>query len=84
MGVLENISTSGILFRADRSLYLDTTVEMKFFLPVELNGENAAEVFCRGTVVRLCERESAGGKVSIAARLEHSRFLRSIGQRGIS
>jgi hypothetical protein len=75
-GVLENISISGILFRASRSLYLDTAIEMRFSLPIELNGESAAEVFCRGSVVRFTDCEKPGGKVSIAARLDHSRFLR--------
>jgi hypothetical protein len=75
-GVLENISISGVLFRASRSLYLDATIEMRFYLPIELNGESAAEVFCRGSVVRFIDCERSGGDVSIAARLDHSRFLR--------
>jgi hypothetical protein len=80
-GQLENISTTGVLFRADRSLFLDTNIEMRFFLPIELIGENAAEVFCRGSVVRFSEGEGPGGVVSIAARIEHSRFLRPTGRK---
>jgi hypothetical protein len=75
-GVLENVSISGILFRANRSLYLDTAIEMRFSLPIELNGESAAEVFCRGSVVRFTTCEKPDGKICIAARLDHSRFLR--------
>jgi hypothetical protein len=80
-GVLENISISGILFRARRFLYLDTTIEMRFHLPIELNGESAAEVFCRGSVVRFTECQKPGGEMSIAARLEHSRFLPPMGRK---
>jgi PilZ domain len=78
-GELENISTTGLLFRTGQPLYLDTTIEMQFSLPIELSGENAAEVFCRGSVVRSTESEMRGGTVHIAVRIEHSRFLRPAG-----
>lgn len=77
---MANISTSGVLFRTDRALFLNTRIEMRFLLPVELNSESAAEVFCRGSVVRLGDCECPEKRVSIAARLEHSRFLRPAGE----
>ena len=51
-GMTENISVSGILMWADHLVKPKTAVEMKFVLPVELSGERAAELFCRGVVVR--------------------------------
>lgn len=80
-GVMENISISGVLLRAARPLAPDTVIEMRFLLPVELHGESAAEVLCRGSVVRSSHRGVPGGPVNIAARIVHSRFLRQMGQK---
>jgi hypothetical protein len=80
-GVMENISISGVLLSADQAVDLDTAIEMKFFLPIELNGEFAAEVFCRGSVVRLSKGAFPSGQFRIAARIEHSRFLRQMNQK---
>ncbi len=75
-GMTENISTSGVLMRTGSPLEPNTAIEMRFFLPVELHGESAAEVFCRGLVVRSSQCADPAGAVSIAARIVHSRFLR--------
>ncbi len=75
-GAMKNISTSGVLLHAANSLPLDTVIEMRFSLPVRLNGENAAEVLCRGSVVRSAKCEGPGVDVLVAARIYHSRFLR--------
>lgn len=80
-GVMENISISGVLLRAARPLAPDTVIEMRFLLPVELHGESAAEVLCRGSVVRSSHRGVPGGPVNIAARIVHSRFLRQMRQK---
>lgn len=80
-GMTENISISGVLIRTSRSLKPDTAIEMRFFLPVELQGECAAEVFCRGLVVRSSQAGGPDGEVAIAARIVHSRFLRQMGPR---
>jgi len=79
-GVTENISISGVLIRGTHSLEPNTAIEMKFFLPVELDGECAAEVFCRGIVVRSSKCRIPAGTVTIAARIVHSRFLRQTGR----
>ncbi len=75
-GMTENISTSGVLIRTDHSLDPNTTIEMKFFLPVELYGECAAEVFCRGVVVRTSQCYAQASAVAIASTIAYSRFLR--------
>lgn len=80
-GMTENISISGVLIRTSQPLAPDTALEMRFFLPVELQGECAAEVFCRGLVVRSSHGSGQTGEVSIAARIVHSRFLRQMGRR---
>jgi hypothetical protein len=83
-GILENISTSGVLFGAERALFANTMIEMSLCLPIELNGESAAEVFCRGSVVRSCDCAGSDRWVRIAVRLEHSRFLRAMSNKGIA
>lgn len=79
-GVTENISISGVLIRASHALEPNTSIEMRFLLPVELEGEFAAEVFCRGLVVRSSSRPAFAGTTAIAARILHSRFLRQTGR----
>jgi len=51
-GKTENISRSGILFRAERVLKLRTAIQMSFTLPVWGKGDGPGEVLCRGSVVR--------------------------------
>jgi len=80
-GMTENISISGVLIRTDRSLDSQTAIEMRFFLPVELDGECAAEVFCRGFVIRSSKCRVPAGTFTIAARIMHSRFHRQMGSR---
>lgn len=80
-GVTENISISGVLIRSARSLDPKAAIEMRFFLPVELDGECAAEVFCRGFVIRSSKCRIPAGTFTIAAKIMHSRFLRQMGSR---
>ena len=51
-GTTENISRSGLLFRAEELLQLNAQLEINLVLPVEIAGLAATEVFCRGEVVR--------------------------------
>jgi PilZ domain len=78
-GLTENISISGLLIRSGRALDPKTAIEMRFFLPVELDGECAAEVFCRGFVIRSSKCRIPVGSYTIAAKILHSRFLRRMG-----
>jgi len=76
-GKMQNISISGVLLCTDQPLDLDTAIEMRFVLPVELfNGECAAEVLCRGVVVRSSPAEGHRDAVEVAAKIISSRFLR--------
>ena len=75
-GVVKNISISGVLMRTASFLELKTAIEMRFSLPIHLQGESAAEVFCRGSVVRSSKSEEQGEAAIVAAKIEHWRFLR--------
>lgn len=75
-GTIENISTSGVLLTTDQILEINTPIEMRFVLPVELIGESAAEVICRGVVVRSYRAEDSADAIKVAAKIVSSRFLR--------
>ena len=75
-GAVKNISITGVLIRTDTFLELGTAIEVRFALPVHLRGESAAEVLCRGSVVRSSKCEEPGEAAMVAARIEHWRFLR--------
>ena len=78
-GVMKNVSISGVLICAESMLPEETAIELKFSLPVQLEGgEFAAGVLCRASVVRSWKCEDARGKSAamVAARITHSQFLR--------
>ncbi len=52
-GVTENISRSGLLFRASSPLEVGSGIELAFEMPHEITGEHDARVICEGSLVRL-------------------------------
>ena len=75
-GVMKNMSISGVLLSTPHSLPLEAIIEMRFSLPVLISGESAAEVLCRGSVVRTSKGNLSDGESIVAARVTRSRFLR--------
>ena len=73
--IVRNISISGVLIDTTSFLELETEIEVRFSLPVHLRGESAAEVLCRGSVVRSSNYEEGDAAVA-AATIKHWRFLR--------
>ena len=51
-GTTENISRSGMLFRAEEAIPPNVQLEINLVLPAEIAGLSAAEVVCRGEIVR--------------------------------
>jgi hypothetical protein len=74
-GVLKNISTTGMLIRTADLVELGTVIEMRFPLPIHLRNESAAEIFCRGSVVRSSKSDEPILAALVAAKIEHWRFL---------
>jgi hypothetical protein len=74
-GVVKNIGISGALICA-HFMKLETAIEMRLALPILLQGERAAELFCRGTVVRSAKSEDPDEAAMMAVSFEHWRFLR--------
>lgn len=75
-GLLKNFSISGMLIAAEQTLDIGTSIEMRFTLPIELKGAPAADVFCRGYVVRSTRDRTTNGTVNIAAKISYSHLLR--------
>ena len=73
-GTTENISRSGMLFQAEEPIAPNAQLEINLVLPAEIAGLSAAEVVCRGEVVRTIDPES--GKVSpiLAAKILQYHF----------
>jgi len=74
VGTTENISRSGVLFRADDVLEPYTQLEINLVLPVEIAGLAAAEVVCRGEVVRSVQPPAPEGGPALAARILQYHF----------
>jgi PilZ domain len=79
VGTTKNISVSGVLIRTEHSVAVNTEIEMKFALPVEISGEGAAEVVCRGIVVRSTDCPSNPGYMFVASKTDRARLLRQTG-----
>lgn len=75
-GEIENISRSGVLFRAPKLAELNTPVELKFSLPVEAGGERGAEVVSVGRIVRTILPPSSDTYPAAAVKFLNYRMLR--------
>jgi PAS domain S-box-containing protein len=73
-GTTENISRSGLLFRAEETVAPNAQVEINLVLPAEIAGLSAAEVVCRGEVVRTVEAESSTVNPALAAKILQYHF----------
>jgi len=76
-GKIENISRSGLLFRADHYLAPKTSIEIRFVLPVEISSEAAAEVICRGAIVRAVPPANGQPSYVLAATIADYCFVRT-------
>jgi PAS domain S-box-containing protein len=73
-GTTENISRSGMLFQAEEMISPNVQLEINLVLPVEISGLSAAEVVCRGEVVRTHQRGTKATSPALAAKILQYRF----------
>ena len=73
-GTTENISRSGMLFKAEESLEPNAQLEINLVLPVEIAGLAATEVVCRGEVVRSIDAPGANVSPALAAKILQYHF----------
>jgi len=76
-GTTENISRSGVLFRTEQLLDAHERLEISLELPTEVFGMAAAEIVCRGEIVRQVDRAEAGLSPALAARILDYQFHRN-------
>ncbi len=76
-GKTENISRSGVLFRAEERVEIDQNIELRLELPVTTPGRECPEVFCRGRVVRTVSPSQDEPWPGSAVMIEHHDFLPS-------
>jgi PAS domain S-box-containing protein len=73
-GTTENISRSGMLFRAEEPISPTVQVEINLVLPPEIAGLAPAEVVCRGEVVRSVAGETPSMSPALAAKILQYHF----------
>jgi PAS domain S-box-containing protein len=73
-GTTENISRSGMLFQAEEPIAPNAQLEINLVLPAEIAGLTAAEVVCRGEVVRTARSESETVSPTLAAKILQYHF----------
>jgi PAS domain S-box-containing protein len=73
-GTTENISRSGMLFQAEEPIAPNAQLEINLVLPAEIAGLAAAEVVCRGEVVRTARSEGDTVSPTLAAKILQYHF----------
>jgi CheY-like chemotaxis protein len=73
-GTTENISRSGLLFRAPEALQPNVQLEINLVLPPEIAGLPATEVVCRGEVVRSVGPDGSNMSPALAAKILQYHF----------
>jgi CheY-like chemotaxis protein len=73
-GTTENISRSGMLFRAEETIPANVQLEINLVLPVEIAGLSAAEVVCKGQIVRTLKSGDNTANPAFAAKILQYRF----------
>ena len=73
-GTTENISRSGMLFRAEQVIQPQVQLEINLVLPPEITGLPTAEVVCKGEVVRALPSDTATVSSVVAAKILHYEF----------
>ena len=73
-GTTENISRSGLLFRAQEALQPNAQLEISLVLPPEIAGLPETEVMCRGEIVRASGAAGAGSNPALAAKILQYHF----------
>jgi len=68
-GRTENISRSGVLFRTDHLMPIQTPIDLLLSLPAEVGGGGSATVICRGRIVRTEPPNPGDARPAVAATI---------------
>jgi hypothetical protein len=76
IGLIEDISYSGVFFWAEQPLQANTPIEMSFEIPGEVDCQVGAEIVCKGEIVRSVLPAEGGPRAALAARILQYQFVR--------
>jgi hypothetical protein len=74
-GTTENMSSSGVLFQCDDSVKPGAALEVIWAVPTVVSG-SAAQVHCRGTVVRSIKGAGETDPATLAVTISNYRIIR--------
>lgn len=75
-GTVENMSSTGVLFRGELPLQIDSPIEIAVDVSTNLHERLSSKMVSRGRVVRLSSNESEPGTTMMAAKFSRLRILR--------
>ena len=76
-GRTENISYSGVLFRAESLINVDTPIELRVALSSDTRERPHPEVFCHARIVRTVPPTEADPRPALAVSIEEYQLLPS-------
>ena len=77
-GTTENISYSGVLFRSTKVLDPDTPLELRLKLATGSKSSPAAEIRCKGAVIRVEPRNGPESPIAVAVAIKDYRIVRGV------
>ena len=81
-GTTENISYTGVLFHSSHPLVPETALELRLPLAVGTKQNRAAEIRCKGAVVRVEQRIAPETPIALAVAIRDYRVVRQAMVRG--
>ncbi len=75
VGVIENLSQSGLLLQGEDPLPQNTLVEMIFEMPEEISGQKNSSVLCQGRVIRAQQEQDSEEAAPVAVAVLDYKFL---------
>ena len=76
-GRTENISHTGVFFRGDWLMDVQSQVEMSFEVLLGTGGETLAEIVCHAEIVRMVLPATLDAQPGLAARILEYRFVQA-------
>lgn len=76
LGTVENMSSTGVLFRGERVVQVDSLIEISVNVSRSLADGHSSEMVSRGKVVRVSRDETDPENTEMAAALSNLRILR--------
>ena len=76
VGTVENMSSTGVLFRGERIVDVDSSIEVTVNVPGSLAAGHSSKMVSRGKIVRVSPSESGQDTRLMAAALFRLRILR--------